>query len=51
MLAYTLLSIHNITFLEDLMKDIRLSIKESRFLDYKNKFYESYGLNHTDKDF
>ncbi len=50
-LAARLISIHNIYFLEKLMKDIRLAIKENRFLEFKNIFYEKYGLNESDKDF
>lgn len=37
-----LLSIHNIRFLTRLMEDIRLSIKESRFLDFKDEFTKKY---------
>ncbi len=40
-----LLSIHNINFLLKLTKDIREAIKEDRFLDFKNEFFEKYGLN------
>jgi queuine tRNA-ribosyltransferase len=42
-----LLSIHNIRFLTKLMEDIRLAIKEDRYLDFKNEFFEKYGLNIT----
>ncbi|MDO5718469.1 MAG: tRNA guanosine(34) transglycosylase Tgt [Tissierellia bacterium] len=42
-LASRLLTIHNLYFLIDLMKEIRLSIKEDRFLEYKDKFYVNYG--------
>ena len=51
MLGARLLSIHNIHFLENLMKNIRKSIKEDRFLEFKKEFYEKYGLNNNDKDF
>lgn len=50
-LAARLISIHNIHFLENLMKNIRSAIKEDRFLEFKNSFYEKYGLNESDKDF
>ena len=40
-----LLSIHNIRFLIKLMEDIRVAIKEDRYLDFKEKFFEEYGLN------
>ena len=46
-----LISIHNVHFLENLMKNIRLAIKEDRFLEFKKEFYEKYGLNESDKDF
>lgn len=42
-LAYRLLSIHNIYFLTKLMENIRNAILEDRFLKYKKEFYESYG--------
>ena len=42
-----LLSIHNIRFLIKLMEDIRTAIKEDRFKDFKEKFFEEYGLNTT----
>ncbi len=50
-LAARLISIHNIHFLENLMKNIRQAIKEDRFLEFKQDFYEKYGLNESDKDF
>ena len=50
-LAARLISIHNIQFLENLMKNIRQAIKENRFLEYKQAFYEKYGLKENDKDF
>lgn len=36
---------HNIHFLLNMMKNIREAIKEDRLLDYKNEFFEMYGLN------
>ena len=42
-----LLSIHNIRFLTRLMEEARLAIKEDRYLDFKNEFFEKYGLNVT----
>ena len=42
-----LLSIHNIRFLTKLMEEVRLAIKEDRYLDFKNEFFEKYGLNIT----
>lgn len=45
-LAYRLLSIHNIYFLTNLMENIRNSILEDRFLEFKKEFYESYGYEY-----
>ena len=42
-----LLSIHNIRFLIKLMEEIRIAIKEDRFKDFKEQFFEEYGLNTT----
>lgn len=50
-LAYRLLSIHNINFLLRLTEGAREAIKEDRFLEYKEKVYKEYGLNESDKDF
>ena len=50
-LGARLISIHNIQFLENLMKNIRFSIMENKFLEFKQKFYDKYGLNESDKDF
>ena len=50
-LAYRLLSIHNIYFLVHLMEGIRDAIKNDRFLEFKEQVYKEYGLNKSDKDF
>ena len=50
-LAARLISIHNIHFLENLMKNIRTAIKENRFIEFKEEFYTKYGLNDSEKDF
>ena len=42
MLGAQLASIHNIGFYLKLMQDIRLAIKENRFLDFKQKFLLKY---------
>ena len=41
-LGLRLFTIHNITFLLNLMKNMRQAIREDRLLDYCNKFYQSY---------
>jgi queuine tRNA-ribosyltransferase len=51
MLGQRLLSIHNINYLVRLTENIRLAIKEDRFLEFKEQVYEDYGLNKMDKDF
>jgi queuine tRNA-ribosyltransferase len=40
-----LTTIHNLHFLIHLMDNIRKSIEEDRFLEYKHAFYQSYGYN------
>ena len=45
-LGARLLTIHNLYFLRDLMKQISKSIMEDRFLEYKAEFYKNYGYNH-----
>ncbi len=43
MISATLLSIHNIRFLERMTENIRKAIEEDRFLEYKKEFYDKYG--------
>lgn len=42
-LSSMLLSNHNLHFLIKLVENIRKSIEEDRFLEYKKEFYEKYG--------
>ncbi len=42
-LSSMLLSEHNLHFLVRTMENIRTSIEEDRFLEYKKEFYDSYG--------
>lgn len=44
-LGQRLLSIHNLRFLIKIMEEIRISIKEDQFLEYKEKFIEKYTQN------
>ena len=44
-LGMRLLSIHNLRFLLKLMEEIRESIKEDRFLELKNYYYEKLKIN------
>lgn len=43
MLSSMLLSNHNLHFLLKMMENIRLSIEEERFTEYKEEFYNKYG--------
>lgn len=42
-LVYRLLTIHNLHVLLELMRNIRQSIMEDRFLEYKKEFFDKYG--------
>lgn len=42
-LGARLASIHNLFFLINLMKSIRISIMEDNFLEFKHEFYKNYG--------
>lgn len=44
-LGIRLTTYHNVYFMLDLMKKIRQSLEEGRFLQYKQEFYERYGYN------
>lgn len=44
MFGLRLTTIHNLYFLINLMKSIRLAIIEDRLLDFKAEFFEKYGL-------
>ena len=44
-LGQRLLSIHNLRFLIRIMEGIRESIKEDKFLEYKDEFIENYSIN------
>ncbi|WBW50647.1 tRNA guanosine(34) transglycosylase Tgt [Peptoniphilus equinus] len=44
-LGLRLATIHNLHFLIHLMEDIRESIREDRFLEFKDDFYREYGYN------
>lgn len=47
-LGMRLLSIHNLRYLINLTKQIRIAIQEDRFLDFKNEIFERFGFNHPD---
>ena len=42
MLGATLASIHNLYFIVNLVKDIRQSILEDRFVEFKKEFLDEY---------
>ena len=45
-LGARLLTIHNLSFLINMMTNIRNSIREDKFLEYKNEFYSKYGYDY-----
>lgn len=45
-LAYRLLTIHNLYFLIDMMENIREAIKNENLLEYKDDFYRKFGYNY-----
>jgi len=49
-LGQRLLSVHNLRFLIRIMEGIRLSIKEDRFLEYKQEFLNNYSLIEREKN-
>ena len=48
-LGARLITIHNLHFLLQTMKNIRQSILDDRFLEYKKEFYEKFGYEMEDK--
>lgn len=44
-LGARLLTIHNLKFTMNLMKNVRKAIEEDRLLDFRNEFYAKYGYN------
>ncbi|UJF31974.1 tRNA guanosine(34) transglycosylase Tgt [Paenibacillus hexagrammi] len=42
---------HNLHFLLQLMRDVRQAIMEDRLLDFRDAFFESYGLNDNERGF
>ena len=48
-LGARLLSIHNLRFLIKLMDNIRKSIEEDRYLEFKDEFYRNYGYDYHQK--
>lgn len=44
-LSSRLLTIHNLHFLINLMKEVRQAIMDDRLLDFKNEFFDKYGYN------
>ncbi len=43
--GFRLTSYHNLYFLLKLMENIREAIRQDSLLDYRNQFFEEYGLN------
>ena len=44
-LGARLASMHNLRFMQNIMIGIRQAIREERLVQYKNEFFEKYGLN------
>lgn len=42
---------HNLSFLLNLMQGVRRAIMEDRLLDFRDEFFERYGMNENDKGF
>ncbi|MCU6711119.1 tRNA guanosine(34) transglycosylase Tgt [Paenibacillus sp. J5C_2022] len=42
---------HNLHFLLQLMRDVRQAIMEDRLLDFRDSFFEAYGLNDNERGF
>lgn len=42
MLAYRLISVHNIHFLNQLMEELRQSIREDRYVEFRDAFFDAY---------
>jgi queuine tRNA-ribosyltransferase len=42
---------HNLHFLLELMREVRQAIREDRLLDFRDEFFETYGLNGNDRGF
>ena len=50
--GFRLTTYHNLYFLLNLMEQVRLAILEDRLLDFRDEFFEQYGLNKPNaKDF
>ncbi|WAH38426.1 tRNA guanosine(34) transglycosylase Tgt [Alicyclobacillus dauci] len=49
-LGLRLTSYHNVHFLLKLMENIRISIEQDRFLEFKREFYQSYGYTGQRED-
>ncbi|WP_315372875.1 tRNA guanosine(34) transglycosylase Tgt, partial [Paenibacillus xylanexedens] len=46
-----LTTIHNLHFLQNLMRNVRKAIMEDRLLDFRDEFFDQYGLHDNDKGF
>ena len=42
---------HNLYFLLDLMRNVRQAIAEDRLLDYRDEFFDRYGMKDNDRGF
>ena len=44
MLAYRLISIHNIYFLNNLMEELREAIRQDRYVEFRQHFFDEYKM-------
>lgn len=51
MFGLRLTTIHNLHFLVELMRQIREAIREDRLRDFRDEFFEKYGMEHNESGF
>jgi len=48
LLAYRLLTLHNVTFFQSLMADVRAAVESARFDAFRARFFARYGVSSAD---
>ncbi|MBW5447893.1 tRNA guanosine(34) transglycosylase Tgt [Cohnella sp. CFH 77786] len=51
MFGLRLTTIHNLHFLVELMRQVREAIREDRLRDFRDEFFEKYGMQHNESGF
>ncbi len=51
MFGLRLTTIHNLYFLVELMRQVREAIREDRLRDFRDEFFEKYGMEHNESGF